>query len=101
MKIHALFQSQEQLNNALYNLEQEFPGLSNQAFQVNQVSRGHHLTTMWETMGASTGTFLGRMIGLGVQTSILMTNALLVTPLEDLQQLGGQEKTRGVRVEVE
>ena len=85
MKIDAYFQTQEQLNKALFNLEQKFPGLSNQAFQANQVSRSHHLTNMWETMGASTGTLLGRMIGLGVETSILMTNALLVKPLEAMQ----------------
>ncbi|MDA8234706.1 MAG: hypothetical protein M0Z31_07920 [Clostridia bacterium] len=101
MKINAFFQTQEELNKALYNLEREFPDFSNQAFQANQVSRGRHLTEMWETMGASTGTLLGRMIGLGIETGILMTNALMVAPLEAAQRTEGQEKPQGVRVEVE
>jgi len=104
IKVEAFFQTQEQLNQALLTLEREFPGLSNRAFQANQRERGRNLTAMWETMGASTGTLLGRMIGLGVETGIMMTNAMLVAPLEAMQGAGGQEQAQGsggVKVEIE
>ncbi len=44
------------------------------------------LTVLWEQMGASTGSFLGKTIGLSAQYALQAYEQMIILPLQQMQQ---------------
>lgn len=57
---------------------------------MNEQGSDNNLISVWEQMGASTGSFLGKVIGIYAQYGLMVYDQLVVNPLKQFAQSTAQ-----------